>query len=73
MSAFITTGFAVVMKCDHAVSLRLNDVANPQFGVSLVPGGEHGYFLVTGNITKLFVSTGTEQTTVVVGFAGDSY
>lgn len=72
LTDLISTGSILALRTNQSIQLRINDVGNDQFPVTVVSEGRYGYFYITGNVTKLFVTTGTAETKVVVGFAGDA-
>lgn len=72
LTNLIATGTILALRADKNIDVRLNLVTNAQIPLEIVAEDRYAYFYATGDITKLFISTGSEETQVVIGFVGDA-
>lgn len=66
-----TVGALLYVKTDQAVSVKLNSTGNSGIPINLIEENSPGYFLLTADVTKLYVTTGGTDTTMVLSLMGD--
>jgi len=71
LTGVITTASLVALRTNQDINLKVNSDTATAVAISVVSTNRYGYFLASGNITKLYITTGGTSTEVVLGFVGD--
>lgn len=70
LTEVMTTGAYVAIRSDQDVSIKLNDVGNTAISLKKIKDERYAYLAATGDVTKLYVTTGAEETFLDVAFSG---
>jgi hypothetical protein len=72
LTALISKGAMLALRADHDIGLKLNANTADQIPLEIVGTGKYAYFYVTGDVTKLYITTGSEMTGIMLAFVGDA-
>lgn len=72
LTDLVSTNTVIFLRTSADITLKLGGTGVTGFPVNVVDDDRFGYFLTTGNVTKLYVTTATDPATVIVGFGGDA-
>ncbi len=61
----------IALRTNQDISIKINSAGATAIAIDVVNTNRYGYFLASGNITKLYITTGATDTEVVLGFVGD--
>lgn len=71
LTTIVSVGAILFLRVSHECSIKLNDSGNTAISIKPIQTNGFGYFFVTGDVTKVYVTTGMNDTRISLSVTGD--